>query len=150
VISLSGVIFINTAVCLIADAGSKKSTLWSIGRTLMQRTVKFLVVLASLAIGAMTALHALPAAAEDQVSKSTSPIDVASVVNFSKPDTKAAKDVQPAGAIVSTSGNPSVAIGMRPQAPTSELKGYRNEPSQQGRKNGIMADGVMAAIRISI
>lgn len=103
-----------------------------------------------LTIGAITPFLPVPAVAGDQVNKMTGSIDVASIVNFSEPETKSARPVSESGMLVSTGGNPSVVISNRSQAPANEWDRYRMESSTQGWKDGILAGGVMAAFRIAI
>jgi len=159
----------------------------------MQRTLKLMVVLVSLTIGAMPSfsqsLPDLPIAAVDgaseqnrnthadmaasktgpgivylpmpntspvmqltegQVDNTTDSIDITSIVNSNEPATKVAGAVSPAGAIVSTGGNPSVIISSRLQVPSNEWERYRMESSPQGQRGGILAGGVIVAFRIAI
>lgn len=116
----------------------------------MRLTIKLMLVLVSITIGVMTPFLPVPAVAGDQVKKMTGSIDIASIINFSKPETKSAGPVSQAGMIASTDGNPSVVISNRSQAPSDEWGRYRMESSTQGWKEGILAGGVMAALRIAI
>ena len=116
----------------------------------MQRYIKLIVVLASLAIGAVTPFFTVPAVAGDQVTKMTGTIDIASIVNIIEPGTKLESAVSKAKAIISIGSNPSVVIRSRSQAPSDEWERYRAESNPQGRKDGILAGGVIAAFRIEI
>ena len=116
----------------------------------MQRSIKLMVVLVSLAIGAMTPFLPVPAVAGDQVNKMTGSIDRASIVNFIEPSTKLASAVSKAETVISIGGNPSVVISRRSQAPSNEWERYRMESYTQGRKDGILSSGFIAAFRIEI
>jgi hypothetical protein len=113
----------------------------------MKRFIKLMVVLVSLVIGATTPFLSVPAVAGDQVNKITGSMDIASIVNFSEPSTSAALKAETR---ISIGGNPSVVISSRSQAPSNEWERYRMESYPQGRKDGILAGGVIAALRIEI
>ena len=117
----------------------------------MQRYIKLIVVLVSLAIGAVTLSFTVPAVAGDQITKMTGTIDIASIINIIEPGTKLENAVSKAKAMISIGSNPSVVIrSFRSQTPSDEWERYRAESSPQVRKDGILAGGVIAALRIEL
>ncbi len=119
------------------------------GGTIMQRTSKLMAVVAAIVIGVATYLIPSAAVAGEQMGKSSSSIDVASIVNFKEADVKSSVADQHDETIVNTGGNTGLIIMRRPQA-LSVWDRYSMDSSMQSQKGGILGSGIIAAFKIPI
>lgn len=91
---------------------------------------------------------ALPVKADTYQASSPRAIDIASIVNFTRPNSRVVRAASQSGAIASIGDNPSVFIANRSQTSTNVENHYNTEPRWQ--KSGIMSGGFIVGLRMQI